>query len=91
MRKILILGALAATALFQAAQPSEAYFRGNWCAKQDIGGGVVQERCDFPNFAACSRYVASMPKSHCTQNQWRAGNWGVDEDYDGNRFNHRFR
>jgi hypothetical protein len=90
MRKILILGALAATAMIQA-QPSEASFRGLWCAKQDIGGGTVQERCDFPTFASCYRYVGSMPKSFCVPNQWRADNWGIDEDRDGNRFNWRYR
>jgi hypothetical protein len=33
MKKLLLLGALTAITLFQAAQPSEAYFRGKWCAK----------------------------------------------------------
>jgi hypothetical protein len=32
MKKLLLLGALTAITLFQAAQPSEAYFRGKWCA-----------------------------------------------------------
>jgi hypothetical protein len=90
MKKLLIAGALAATALIQA-QPSEAYFRGNWCAKLDVGGGVVQERCDFKSFAACRSYAMNQPRSSCTQNQWSARNWGVDEDLDGNRFNYRYR
>ncbi|MBM3527185.1 MAG: hypothetical protein FJX62_03780 [Alphaproteobacteria bacterium] len=91
MRKFLIAGALAAVALTQA-QPSEASFRGKWCAKQDIGGGTATERCDFPTYGTCYRYIASMPgRSFCIQNQWRAGNWGIDEDLDGNRFNMRYR
>ena len=90
MRKILIIGALAATALIQA-QPSQAYFRGAWCAKLDVGGGTVQERCDFPTFATCRHYANTTPRTFCTQNQWSARNWAIDEDLDGNRFNYRYR
>jgi hypothetical protein len=44
MKKFLLIATVAATALVQA-QPSEAYFRGKWCAKMDAGGGSVGERC----------------------------------------------
>jgi hypothetical protein len=64
MKKVLLIAALAGTALIQA-QPSQAYFRGAWCAKIDIGGGVNQERCDFPDFATCRAYVNSQPRSFC--------------------------
>jgi hypothetical protein len=74
MKKLLLLGALTAITLFQAAQPSEAYFRGKWCAKMDAGGGSVGERCDFPTFETCRSYVNAQPKSWCVQNQWRAEN-----------------
>ena len=80
MKKLLLLGALTAITLFQAAQPSEAYFRGKWCAKTDSGGGVVGERCDFPTFETCRSYVNAYPKSWCVQNQWRAENWGIIGD-----------
>jgi len=90
MKKLLMIGALAATALVQA-QPSRAYFRGTWCAKIDAGGGSVQERCDFPNFATCRNYVNSQPKSFCVQNQWSAQNWGVANDAVEERFNWRYR
>ena len=50
MKKLLLIGALAATALIQASQPSEAYFRGTWCAKLDIGGGVSQRALRFSEF-----------------------------------------
>ena len=76
MKKILLIAALATVALVQA-QPSEAYFRGNWCAKMDRGGGSVGERCDFPTFATCRAYIAGESRSFCVQNQWQAGNWGV--------------
>jgi hypothetical protein len=89
MRKFLIIAALASTALIQA-QPSHAYFRGNWCAKIDIGG-AVQERCDFPTFATCRSYVASQSRSFCVQNQWRASNWGIADNASEHRFNRVFR
>lgn len=90
MQKLLMVAALAAAALVQA-QPGEAYFRGAWCAKIDNGVGSMSERCDFPTFAACHRYLNGQPKAFCVQNQWSASNWGVDEDYDRNRFNYRYR
>jgi hypothetical protein len=90
MKKLLLIGALALTALVQA-QPSEAYFRGNWCAKIDQGGGVVGERCDFPNFETCRAYLNAQPKSFCTQNQWNARNWGITDDRTEFEFNRRFR
>lgn len=89
MRKLLIVGALAATALIQA-QPSEAYYRGTWCAKFD-NGGFVSERCDFQSHAACRRFVNAQPRSTCAVNPLSGPNWGVDEDLDGNRFNSIYR
>jgi hypothetical protein len=90
MHKILIVGALAAVALTHA-QPSEAYDRGRWCAKMDIGTGAVGERCDFQTFAACNRHVNSMPRSFCVQNSWNAANWGIDEEFYSSRGNRRYR
>ena len=90
MKKLLLIAALATTALVQA-QPSQAYFRGTWCAKLDIGGGVSQERCDFPTFATCRAYVNAQPRSFCVQNQWRADNWGVADDRSEYRFNRVYR
>ena len=74
MKKLLLLGALAAIGLVQASQPSEAYFRGKWCAKMDQGGGVVGERCDFPNFETCRSYVNthSPDRSACRTNGTQA-------------------
>jgi hypothetical protein len=90
MKKSLIIGALALTAVVQA-QPSQAYFRGNYCAKIDIGGGVVQERCDFPSVAACMAYTGTMPKAFCVQNQWSARNWGAGDRSSEDAFNWRYR
>jgi hypothetical protein len=90
MKKLLLIGALALTALVQA-QPSEAYFRGKWCAKMDAGGGSVGERCDFPTFETCRSYVNAQPRSWCVQNQWNAGNWGVTDNRTEFEFNRRHR
>lgn len=77
MKKLLLLSALAAAA-FIDARPSEAYYHGAWCAKINIGGGVVQERCDFPNFETCRRYVSAQSTSFCVQNQYYLPYWGVE-------------
>jgi hypothetical protein len=90
MKKILLIAALATVALVQA-QPSEAYFRGNWCAKMYRGGGSVGERCDFPTFATCRTYIAGESRSFCVQNQWQAGNWGVRDSRSEHYFNYRYR
>ena len=86
MKKLLLIGAIAATALVQA-QPSQAYFRGNWCAHINIGSGATTERCDFPTFAACRAYVVGESRSFCVQNQWRASNWGITDNRSERRFN----
>jgi len=90
MKKILLIAALATVALVQA-QPSEAYFRGNWCAKIDQGGGSFGERCDFPTFATCRNHIAGESRSFCVQNQWQGGNWGVRDNYSEEHFNRRYR
>ncbi len=73
------------------ATPSDAYFRGKWCAKMDSGGGAVGERCDFPTFETCRSYVNAQPRSFCVQNQWNAGNWGITDDRTEAEFNRRYR
>jgi len=90
MKKILLIAALATTALVQA-QPSEAHFRGNWCAKIDQGGGSFGERCDFPTFATCRTYIAGESRSFCVQNQWQGGYWGATGDSSEHSFNRRYR
>jgi len=90
MKRLLIIAALASIALIQA-QPSRAYFRGNWCAKIDAGGGAVQERCDFPTFTTCRNYIVSQSRSFCVQNQWRASNWGIADNESEYRFNRIYR
>jgi hypothetical protein len=90
MKKLLIIAALASTALIQS-QPSQAYFRGTWCAKIDVGGGAFGERCDFPTFAACRNHIVGESRSFCVQNQWRGSNWGISDNATEYRFNRIYR
>ncbi len=52
MRKLLILGALAAVTLLPEG-PAQAQMEGPWCLRANIGRGV-SERCDFRTFEACA-------------------------------------
>ncbi len=71
MRKILILGALAAAGLFVSPQSSHAWGNGAWCAKINAAGGVQTERCEFATFEACRRYILGESKSFCVQTQYQ--------------------
>jgi hypothetical protein len=80
MRKLLMIGAGAlavAMAAFVDAKPSQAYYAGAWCAKMDVGSGTVTERCDFPTFETCRRYIIGESRSWCVQSQYYAPYWGV--------------
>jgi hypothetical protein len=90
MKRFLLTAAIAAAALMQA-QPSQAYFRGTWCAHIDSGANSSGERCDFPNFATCRAYVTSEPRSFCTPNQWRGENWGITDNRTAYRLNRSYR
>lgn len=69
MKKILMLGALAAASLIYS-QPSEAHGSGRWCAKANIGAGAQAERCEFATFAACQRSIRNESRSFCVQSQY---------------------
>ena len=91
MKKLLLVGGLAATIATIQSQPSQAYFRGNWCAHIEVGAGANQERCDFPTFATCRAYIAGESRSFCVQNQWRGDNWGVRDNRSEYFFNRVYR
>jgi hypothetical protein len=74
MKKILIASALAIAAVVYS-QPSQAYYHGRWCAKIDNGTGSLGERCDFPTFATCRRYIVGESRSFCVHNQWYRPYW----------------
>lgn len=90
MKKLILTSAIAATALIQA-QPSQAYFRGNWCAHIEIDAGANTERCEFPTFASCRAYITGESRSFCVQNQWRGDNRGIRDNVTGYRFNRIYR
>jgi hypothetical protein len=69
MKKILLLGALAAAGLFLNAEPSHAYSNGVWCAKVNIPGGQT-ERCQYATFEACRRSIIGESRSFCVQSQY---------------------
>jgi hypothetical protein len=91
MRKFLILGALAAAGLVNGSQPSEAYFRGTWCAHLDNGGGAITYRCDFRSYEACRSFVNAQPRSTCITNNWNGQNWAPMDRATEQRFNRIFR
>ena len=88
MRKLLMIGAGAlAMAAFVDAKPSQAYYGGAWCAKMDVGSGTVTERCDFPTFETCRRYILGESRSWCVQSQYYAPYWGyrLESEYEYRR------
>ena len=41
---------------------------GAWCARENVGGGTVQEDCSFDSFELCRRLVIQGNRGFCTQN-----------------------
>jgi hypothetical protein len=41
---------------------------GRWCAREQTGGGRVEEDCTFDSFEACRRLVIQGNRGFCTQN-----------------------
>ena len=46
---------------------------GAWCARENVGGGTVQEDCSFDSFERCRRLVIQGNRGFCTQNPAFAG------------------
>ena len=63
-------------------------YEGPWCAREDIGGGSIQEHCGFNSFEACSRLVLPGNRGFCTQNPAFAG---FDQRPTRERKRHRIR
>jgi hypothetical protein len=53
----------AASAIAQDPTPE-----GRWCSKEDIGGGVVAERCHFMSYAECQAISRGLTTTFCVQN-----------------------
>ena len=43
-------------------------YEGAWCARENVGGGTVQEDCSFDSFERCRRLVIQGNRGFCTQN-----------------------
>jgi hypothetical protein len=43
-------------------------YEGAWCARENIGGGNVQEDCTFDSFERCRQAVIQGNRGSCTQN-----------------------
>jgi len=48
-------------------------YEGPWCSRASIGGGSVQENCQFRTFEDCRRSVLGGNRGFCTQNPRYAG------------------
>ena len=65
MWKIALLGIAAVIA---SAGLGRAEDVGPWCLHEDIGGGVVTDRCHFESYAECRSIIGGLGGSFCTQN-----------------------
>ncbi len=43
-------------------------YEGAWCAREQTGGGRVEEDCTFDSFEACRQLVVSGNRGFCMQN-----------------------
>ena len=43
-------------------------YEGAWCAREQTGGGRVEEDCTFDSFEACRRLVTQGNRGFCTPN-----------------------
>jgi hypothetical protein len=54
-------------------RPWGSVYEGRWCAREQTGGGRVEEDCTFDSFEACRRLVIQGNRGFCTQNPAFAG------------------
>src|ERR1044071_2946337 len=43
-------------------------YEGAWCARQDTGGGRIDEDCTFDSFEACRRLIVAGNRGFCSPN-----------------------
>ncbi len=65
MWKIALLGIVAVIGSAGAGRAEDV---GPWCSHEDIGGGVVTDRCHFESYAECRSVIGGLSGSFCTQN-----------------------
>jgi len=82
LRSLLIALAISAPVGFYAGSASAQFqdqsilfgrrhgyvYEGAWCAREDIGGGSIQEDCTFDSFDNCRLAVVQGNRGFCTQN-----------------------
>ena len=76
MRKLWLLGVLAAAAVLPSRQGLA--YDGPWCAIINAGSGTISERCSMRSFEMC-RAEAQLygPSSFCRQNGRWPGYWAA--------------
>ena len=62
-----VVGAMIAPAL-ERGHTQDQTPEGAWCARENIGEGVVVERCHYASFAECRAGNDGMATTFCTQN-----------------------
>ncbi len=67
MRKIILLGIATYLIAAGSAAAQDVRPEGAWCGREDIGGGVVAERCHFDSYDECRKYSGGIT-TFCTRN-----------------------
>jgi hypothetical protein len=62
-----VVGAMSAPAL-ELGHAQDQTPEGAWCARENIGEGVVAEKCHYASFAECRAGNDGMATTFCTQN-----------------------
>jgi len=71
-KAILVLIALATSALFGSA-PAQAAYNGAWCGVYSVGRSS-HERCDFRTFESCRMEIVAGNRGFCRPSQYWQGN-----------------
>jgi hypothetical protein len=68
MWKMAFLIAVTSLAIMEPAASQDTTPEGPWCGREDIGGGVVVERCHFTSYQECREIMLGGTSTSCTQN-----------------------
>ena len=68
MWKTVLLVAAASLAITGRATSQDTTPEGAWCGREDIGGGVIAERCHFMTYQECREIMLGGSATSCTQN-----------------------
>ena len=59
-------------------RPHGSVYEGRWCAREQTGGGRVEEDCTFDSFEQCRRLVIQGNRGFCTQNPAFVAGYGSE-------------